>query len=472
MKKIKILLIVFFAFFIGLINVNAEVLKNGNSSYVMDEITVDCGEEVYWSGSTKEGRSVYVGIESDTHYLIDEDNTCVRMTASELLEYSNYINFTDISYHIEKNDDGEYVIVESTTKYVYDLYIKTEDDTLQDKDYYAIDMTSGDHRLELVTNPNESELSNYYEQKYVTIPSSATIDENETYYVRVTGENYVIKKVPNEDKKEDDILYYYVETNERTNTTKREVLKLDSSFISLIESSEMAYPFYDYNTNSYYIDFEWEDYYYTTYRQDGTMIGTKTQDYIYPLVEDLYVKIVRDKEGIREGFEIYNLNNELLYEGTGNVYLENYKNYKGLLYIEDHSDLSLEYYEFRTYKILSGEDQKHEGKDIEIKSSGDYNLFDKVLVNGKKLNSSNYTVEEGSTIITLKNDYLKTLTNGKYTIELQYSDGGFASTTFEITNALPSTPSTFDGMPYYIVLALISLVGIMGTTLYLKKVNK
>ena len=46
----------------------------------------------------------------------------------------------------------------------------------------------------------------------------------------------------------------------------------------------------------------------------------------------------------------------------------------------------------------------------------------------------NYTVASGSTIVTLKNEYLKTLSSGEHKITFVYTDGE-CSTTFKIKNS-------------------------------------
>jgi D-alanyl-D-alanine carboxypeptidase (penicillin-binding protein 5/6) len=61
-----------------------------------------------------------------------------------------------------------------------------------------------------------------------------------------------------------------------------------------------------------------------------------------------------------------------------------------------------------------------------------------VTVNGAVLHHSNYTVSAGSTIVTLKQEYLASLTVGTYTIGI-HSQNGVASTSFEI-----KTPTGVD----------------------------
>ena len=66
------------------------------------------------------------------------------------------------------------------------------------------------------------------------------------------------------------------------------------------------------------------------------------------------------------------------------------------------------------YKFISGENQKYkvkETKELKFEIDADYSLFDKVYLNGKQLDSSNFTVSEGSTVVVLKQSYLDTLNN-------------------------------------------------------------
>ena len=53
--------------------------------------------------------------------------------------------------------------------------------------------------------------------------------------------------------------------------------------------------------------------------------------------------------------------------------------------------------------------------------------FKEVRVDGVVIDVKNYTVTEGSTIITLKTEYLKTLPAGKHTFEIAWTDGSAAT---------------------------------------------
>jgi hypothetical protein len=66
-----------------------------------------------------------------------------------------------------------------------------------------------------------------------------------------------------------------------------------------------------------------------------------------------------------------------------------------------------------------------------IRSNAPFSEFEKVLINGKELDEKYYSVSEGSTIITISQEYLSTLKDGDYTIEI-VSTYGSATTTFTV----------------------------------------
>ena len=67
-------------------------------------------------------------------------------------------------------------------------------------------------------------------------------------------------------------------------------------------------------------------------------------------------------------------------------------------------------------------------------SNAAYEYFQKVQVDGKDLDVSNYTVKEGSTIVTLKAEYLETPSVGKHTLAI-VSETGTATTEFTVKAA-------------------------------------
>ena len=89
---------------------------------------------------------------------------------------------------------------------------------------------------------------------------------------------------------------------------------------------------------------------------------------------------------------------------------------------------------YAPYRILDGADstwtQSTDGT-IAIRGNGDFEKFQSVKVDGVVVDAKNYTVAKGSTIITFKEDYLKTLSTGSHTFELVWTDGS-AATKFSI----------------------------------------
>ena len=86
------------------------------------------------------------------------------------------------------------------------------------------------------------------------------------------------------------------------------------------------------------------------------------------------------------------------------------------------------------YRIIDGADsawtQNTDGS-LVIRGNGAFSKFVNVKVDGQIIDSANYTVREGSTIVELKADYLKTLSAGSHTFELTWTDGT-ASTSFTV----------------------------------------
>ena len=87
-----------------------------------------------------------------------------------------------------------------------------------------------------------------------------------------------------------------------------------------------------------------------------------------------------------------------------------------------------------SYKILDGANSswtENTDGSLTIRGNGEMTKFQNVKVDGKIVDNENYTVTEGSTIITLKADYLKTLATGDHTFEIVWTDGS-ATTNFTV----------------------------------------
>ena len=97
-----------------------------------------------------------------------------------------------------------------------------------------------------------------------------------------------------------------------------------------------------------------------------------------------------------------------------------------------------------------------------FRSTAAFSTFQGVQVDGKTLAKSNYTAEEGSTVVYLKAAYLKTLAAGKHTVTI-LSTSGNTSMDFTI-GGKTSSPKTFDaGIGIYAVTAVLSVTGMAWT---------
>lgn len=102
------------------------------------------------------------------------------------------------------------------------------------------------------------------------------------------------------------------------------------------------------------------------------------------------------------------------------------------------------YIEADEYEVLEGDDQvfNAESEDnLVIRFSGDYELFEKLYIDGKEVPEEKYTAESGSTVVTVKHDYLVSLGNGAHDIKALYTNGNYASADFEIYG-IPEAPNT------------------------------
>ena len=147
------------------------------------------------------------------------------------------------------------------------------------------------------------------------------------------------------------------------------------------------------------------------------------------------------------------------------------------------------------YKIIEGANgtwtQNRDGT-LVFRANGDFDKFTGIKIDGTLIDVKNYTAKSGSTIITLKADYLKTLSVGTHKLTVVYTDGE-CSTNFEVKQAASeqtkpterdksdtttptggkdtTSPQTGDNsnMLLWVALLFVSGAGVLGTTVYSKK---
>jgi hypothetical protein len=84
-----------------------------------------------------------------------------------------------------------------------------------------------------------------------------------------------------------------------------------------------------------------------------------------------------------------------------------------------------ELYDSKEYEIIEGKEivYEKESGDLILTSTADFDKFVSVLVDGNEIDSSCYTITEGSTIIALKAQYLETLSEGEHIVTVVSNDG-------------------------------------------------
>ena len=135
----------------------------------------------------------------------------------------------------------------------------------------------------------------------------------------------------------------------------------------------------------------------------------------------------------------------------------------------------------KEYNFIEGANQTYtidESKNATFRIDADYSLFtNKVYVDNKLVDSTNYDSKSGSTVITFKDEYLKTLSVGEHELKVTFSDNGEAITKFTIKEKQPennnitnndvqegntiANPKTGDNVIVYVIFFAIALLGII-----------
>lgn len=142
------------------------------------------------------------------------------------------------------------------------------------------------------------------------------------------------------------------------------------------------------------------------------------------------------------------------------------------------------------YEVIEGANNswaQNSDETLTFRIDGDLSKFVGIKVDDEWVDKENYTVASGSTIVTLKNEYLKTLSDGEHKITCVYTDGE-VSTNFEIkesgeiyensdnskteeTYENSDNPKTGDNSNVFLWTSLfaISALSVLGITVYNKK---
>ena len=128
------------------------------------------------------------------------------------------------------------------------------------------------------------------------------------------------------------------------------------------------------------------------------------------------------------------------------------------------------------YEVTEGANQNYtitKNNEAKFKINADFRLFDdgKVYVDNELVDPKNYTAESGSTIITLKKEFVDTLSVGEHTLKVLFNDGGEAITTFNVARVTVPTdnPQTGDNIGFYIISGILSIVGLIGAGIFYRR---
>ena len=128
------------------------------------------------------------------------------------------------------------------------------------------------------------------------------------------------------------------------------------------------------------------------------------------------------------------------------------------------------------YEVTEGANQKYtitKNNEAKFKINADFRLFDdgKVYVDNELVDPKIYTAESGSTIITLKKEFVDTLSIGEHTLKVVFNDGGEAITTFNVAKVTVPTdnPNTGDNIGFYIISGILSIVGLAGAGIFYRR---
>ncbi|WP_337593231.1 hypothetical protein [Vescimonas sp.] len=124
--------------------------------------------------------------------------------------------------------------------------------------------------------------------------------------------------------------------------------------------------------------------------------------------------------------------------------------------------------------IVEGANGKHQtggNTDLTFRSDASFEDFLSVSVDGKVLDKNQYTLREGSILVTLKADYLSTLSVGQHTLGVT-SASGTAETVFTVT-AAPAVVPTGDtaGLTLWVSLAALCGLGALVVVSRKKREN-
>lgn len=429
----------------------------------------------------------------------DEGNYSVKMDITKkvpLIDVSEYYlkpeEFDIIKNIVDEGTTGNQTGRDS--KFAYNLMVGEDEnqiyigekDEITDSTYKsilsAIEVMYGEKAVEYFESIYPELTEGYMILDGFTIDYDTDIDLEEQ--PMFTGTKVVLVTIDNEYLKDEVLRTEYIgETVKRGNKTitldfiKNKSYKL--GFFDEVSSSDAAFLF-KYILEPVFVESEAElegDTIYFNIIDGKIVVGDKNKNVFKLVVYDEYLELLPTKTN-EEKTTI-----KASYENVKAIEYEEGKTQDHFRYGEYNLTINVIYgNEEKTtiYKILEGAEQTvnvSNKKELSFRANIEYAKFKesgKVYIDGKLVDSSNYTVKEGSTIITFNNDYVKELSVGEHTLKVAVADGE-ASTTFTIdSNAKADTtnsknPKTGDSIIVYVSILAISLIGMISAGVLYKK---
>ncbi len=179
------------------------------------------------------------------------------------------------------------------------------------------------------------------------------------------------------------------------------------------------------------------------------------------------------KEETIKGVKVVYTGSDLKYQGSvEDIITETRTDY----YTINDYEYTFQYSKKETtdYKFIEGENQIYTINKFDkmtFRINVDYSLFEnggKVFIDDVLVDSKNYTSLSGSTIITFNREYVDTLKLGEHTLKVVFNNGVETSTKFTINEEVKN-PKTSDNVFTYIMLSVISVLGIITILLFNNK---
>lgn len=476
MKKINyVLFILITMLFIPIVNAEVKTV-NGVNYVVNNGISCSNVDITYFLGISKTNKILFSKVDDATGeeeiYSWQYDGTCIKATLQDRLDYAN----TPMNDKFIDMDEDYYSIVDNKTLPFVLMLIKAKKFETG-VDYYK----NVDNNIVKVENPIEAEIDSYYEYLYFKSPDVAEINPNTTYYEFSTmiGTNSIYAEVENPTI--ENILDYVVETSKDEVVFENILKKISTSDVDNVIAGKENYieNAFLMNGSEYYINdtfyivmnyVDENDKYVTTrwFTLDGKE-ETKYRDLLGIVqLKNYYITFKYDSNENEVGY-LYDNKFSLISKIDGTTQSIFYERNKDAFSYGMNNSVSL----VKSYYVLDGDKQVFDGNDLTIKFNGERILFDSLKINGTVVDPKNYTVKDGSTVITLKKEYLKELKSGNYTVRVSYKDGGFVDATFaiETTDKSIKNPNTLDNIATYICMFIVSLISISLIGFYLRRNN-